>query len=162
VGFISNLPHTLVDAFHATLEEAALADLILLVVDISDPDCKEQYQTTIKVLEEIGAAENPRIIVLNKIDAIDPFMGSDLLEYFPDAVQVSAKTGEGFDRLGSAITAVLLGDEKEYLLPPSRSDLAALVRKNGSVLDERWDDEGIYIKARTSGRTAGVLQEFLV
>ncbi|MDR2897493.1 MAG: GTPase HflX, partial [Spirochaetaceae bacterium] len=124
VGFISNLPHTLVDAFHATLEEAALADLILLVVNISDPDCKEQYQTTIKVLEEIGAAENPRIIVLNKIDAIDPFMGRDLLEYFPDAVRVSAKTGEGFDRLGSEITAVLLGAEKEYLLPPSRSDLA--------------------------------------
>ncbi|MDR1747842.1 MAG: GTPase HflX [Spirochaetaceae bacterium] len=168
VGFISSLPHTLVDAFHATLEEAVLADLILLVVDISDPACREQYRTTIEVLEEIGAAENPRIIVLNKIDALDTTVfGSDPPERFPAelvprAVRVSAKTGEGFDQLIAEITAALLGDEKEYLLPSERSDLAALVRRSGSVLEERWDDNGIYMKARISGRTAALLREFLL
>jgi 50S ribosomal subunit-associated GTPase HflX len=71
VGFIRNLPHTLVEAFHSTLEEAALADLLIHVVDASDPDMESYYQTTLKVLEDLGAAGIPRITVLNKIDKID-------------------------------------------------------------------------------------------
>ncbi|MCR5316958.1 MAG: GTPase HflX [Treponema sp.] len=73
VGFIANLPHTLVNAFRSTLEEAAFADLLLLVVDASDPDCKRQYEQVIKVLGEIGADKIPRLILLNKWDAVKSY-----------------------------------------------------------------------------------------
>jgi GTP-binding protein HflX len=76
VGFIRNLPHTLVEAFRSTLEEAALADLLIHVVDASDPDMESHYKTTLKVLEDLGAADIPRITVLNKIDIRDPFADS--------------------------------------------------------------------------------------
>jgi GTP-binding protein HflX len=72
VGFIRNLPHTLVDAFHSTLEEAALADLLIHVVDASDPDLESCYRTTLQVLEDLGAADIPRITVLNKMDKREP------------------------------------------------------------------------------------------
>ena len=101
VGFISNLPHSLVNAFKSTLEEAQHANLILLVLDASDPHAESQYATVVKVLEEIGAEQTPRIVVLNKIDTMadDAPRLAQLRALFPDAVAVSAKTHAGFDEL---------------------------------------------------------------
>ena len=73
VGFISNLPHTLINAFRSTLEEASFADLLLLVVDASDPECRKQYEQVVKVLGEIGADKIPRLVLLNKWDAVKSF-----------------------------------------------------------------------------------------
>ncbi|MBQ7159990.1 MAG: GTPase HflX [Treponema sp.] len=101
VGFISNLPHSLVNAFKSTLEEAQHANLILLVLDASDEHAESQYATVVKVLEEIGAEQTPRIIVLNKIDTLsdDAPQLAHLRALFPEAVEVSAKTHSGFDEL---------------------------------------------------------------
>ncbi len=162
VGFISNLPHTLVDAFRATLEEASYADLILIVLDASDENCGEQYKTTLQVLDEIGAGEKPRLLVLNKIDAVSTgFARERLAAVFPDAFEVSAKTGEGFDALVSEAAAVLTGETYCFRFPAGRGDLAALVYRNGSVLDIRWENDGICVCARTPQRIVSRLQEYV-
>jgi GTP-binding protein HflX len=104
VGFLNDLPHNLIEAFKATLEEVANADIILHVVDASHPKAVEQSQATYKVLEEIGAADKPIITVLNKIDKLT---GSDTEErlkvHFKEAVAISALKKEGFDKLIQAI-----------------------------------------------------------
>ena len=106
VGFISNLPHSLVNAFKSTLEEARRADLLLLVIDASDPNAENQYNTVVKVLEEIGADKTPKIIALNKTDLLeqnDPQL-THLESIFPGCVKVSAKTQEGFAELFEQIS----------------------------------------------------------
>ena len=116
VGFISNLPHSLVNAFKSTLEEARSASLILLVLDASDEKAEAQYSTVVKVLEEIGAGETPRLIVLNKLDRLEE--GSpelaNLAARFPDAIQVSAKTHAGFETLAERIADALFAQEPPH------------------------------------------------
>ena len=116
VGFISNLPHSLVNAFKSTLEEARSASLILLVLDASDEKAESQYGTVVKVLEEIGAGETPRLIVLNKIDRLEE--GSpelaNLTALFPEAVQVSAKTRTGFETLAEKIASSLFAQAQQH------------------------------------------------
>ena len=123
VGFISNLPHQLVDAFKSTLEEAALADALLIVIDASDPNAMEQARTVQKVLEEIGAGQKERIVALNKIDAVkiggtekeaqDEKKAADfarlaaLKETFCGAIETSAKTGAGLVLMKEKISAIM-------------------------------------------------------
>mgnify|MGYP002624187338 CR=1 FL=1 len=99
VGFIQNLPHTLVNAFKSTLDEAAEADAILLVLDASDKNVFSQYETVERVLAEIGAKDSKKIVILNKIDKIsnEDFIVRGLDARFPEAIKVSAKSGEGLD-----------------------------------------------------------------
>jgi GTP-binding protein HflX len=104
VGFIRDLPHALVAAFHATLEETAQADLLLHVVDASSPDAQDQVEQVDRVLEEIGAGEVPRVLVLNKIDLIGGTSGVERDQYGKIArVRVSAKTGAGLDLVRLAV-----------------------------------------------------------
>ena len=105
VGFISNLPHSLVNAFKSTLEEAIRARLILLVLDAADPNVEAQYGTVIQVLREIGAEDIPKIILLNKIDLLAPAAPeiNRLQELFPQAIKISAKSRQGFDELFSVL-----------------------------------------------------------
>ena len=128
VGFISNLPHQLIDAFKSTLEEAELADALLIVIDASDPNALSQARTVKKVLEEIGANEKKTLVALNKIDALEnsegaipqtsaddnngaAFLASQALAAlrsdFPDALEISAKTGKGLDLLKAKISAII-------------------------------------------------------
>ncbi|MBR6080580.1 MAG: GTPase HflX [Treponema sp.] len=153
VGFISNLPHTLIDAFRSTLEEASLADLLLVVVDSSDEKAVFQYAQVLKVLEEIHADGIPRMVVLNKIDKIsgDHVLLANLDAHFPGAVHVCAKTGEGFDTLVAGMTENLLGAVANYLVPVDRSDLVEAVRKNGTIESEEWLDDGVHLVARIPG-----------
>ncbi len=156
VGFISHLPHSLVNAFRATLEEAARADVLVLVLDASDPAVKAQYQTVVSVLEEIGADRVPRIIALNKIDcALLPDALPEarlalqaLATYFPDSVHISAKTHTGFEELTARITEALLGKETEYLLPYEQAALLSQIHASGAISEERWLEDGIHVKAR--------------
>ncbi len=157
VGFISNLPHSLVNAFKSTLEEAQRADLILLVLDSSDLKAEFQYDTVCKVLKEIKADEIPKIVVLNKIDKLqdkenaDPFALqhlSRLESLFPDAVKISAKTHEGFSELFDRICDELMGREKNYVIPLEKITLLNEVRKTGLILEENWLDDGVHIKAK--------------
>ena len=153
VGFISNLPHTLIDAFRSTLEEAALADLLLVVVDSSDENCEKQYTQVLKVLEEINADKIPRLVVLNKMDRIkgDDLLMSRLETSFPGAIKISAATGEGFEDLVSAMTENLLGTRANYVVPMDRSDLVEAVRKNGTIESEEWLEDGVHLVARIPG-----------
>ena len=117
VGFISNLPHQLIDAFKSTLEEAALADALLIVLDSSDPNAPEEAATVLKVLEQIGAGQKPRLVVLNKIDALESPGGegserllvqlATLKERFPDALEASAKSGAGLDLIKRKISDII-------------------------------------------------------
>ena len=105
VGFIRRLPHSLIKAFHSTLEEASHSNLLIHVLDASDPACEECYKTTIAVLAELGAGEIPVITALNKVDKLED---TALIESkFPDSVAISVKSGYGLDELKRRITEIL-------------------------------------------------------
>ncbi|MBQ3800421.1 MAG: GTPase HflX [Treponema sp.] len=153
VGFISKLPHTLIDAFKSTLEEASFADLLLVTVDAGDPDCIKQYAQVLKVLAEIGADKIDRIVLLNKADKLDgdEVRTAQLEAAFPGAIRTSAKTGAGFDSLLAAVTERLFGEVRLYRIPMADCRLVELVRKNGRILREEWLDGFVELEARVPG-----------
>ena len=165
VGFISNLPHHLINAFKSTLEEAVDADLLLLVLDSSDPDAEFQYETVCSVLEDIGADKNPRILLLNKIDK-DDGNGNSLLQTlrlkYPDAIPVSAKEGFGFEDLKLKIYETVYGEPGDYIVPSCQSVLINELRKSGCISKEEWLDDGVHITARATGRLFALLSPYTV
>lgn len=162
VGFISNLPHSLIDAFKSTLAEAEQADLQLIVIDASDSQAKFQYDTVIQVLKEIKAEQNNRLIVLNKWDTVKEkeIDQAELQLLFPDAVKVSARTHEGFDQLSERISEKLLGTMNEYEIPAEEQDILRQIRANGVISEENWLDSSVVLKARISGRTAAIAEKY--
>ncbi|HUE35991.1 MAG TPA: GTPase HflX [Candidatus Acidoferrum sp.] len=151
VGFIRKLPHGLVEAFKATLEEVVRADLLLHVVDISHPQAGEQIAAVNAVLAEIGAGEKPFIMVFNKIDcASNESVIAQLKEKFPHAVEISAKTGEGIPHLLGEIGAQLR-PKREFLelrIPHERAEVIARLHKVGQVLERRYNGKVAKFKAR--------------
>ena len=164
VGFISNLPHHLIDAFKSTLEEAACADLLLIVLDATDPEAEFQYNTVFTVLEEIGATKNPRLILLNKIDKAEdnPEQLNILRHKFPDALCISAREEIGFLDLKDKIYELLYGEICEYILPATQSVLITELRKAGCITWEEWLDDGVHITARATGRLKALITPFAV
>lgn len=161
VGFISNLPHHLIDAFKSTLEEACDADLLLLVLDASDENAEAQYETVCDVLDEIGASENPRLILLNKVDKGDEKGTLTTLRHkFPDAICVSAKDETGFLELKDKIYELVYGEIGNYILPTSQSVLINELRKTGCIQSEEWLDDGVHITARATGRLLALISPF--
>jgi GTPase len=153
VGFIRKLPHQLVDAFGATLEETKLADLLLHVIDASveEDEMIEMLKAVDDVLDEIGAGEQPRLLVLNKADALDEERRLDVGLRHPDAVLVSALTGEGIDELGERIQQEFersLADV-ELLLPYSDgARLAELHDVAGDLMEREDTADGVVVRAR--------------
>ena len=127
-------------------------DLLLIVVDASDPAAYEQYKTVCRVLEEIGASESQRIIVLNKIDLLNPvdIRKTSLKQQFPRAIYVSAKNNIGLDQLSEAICNSLSGRKQLYRIPYHKQELLELVRKNGTVTNELWLEDYIEFTGRTA------------
>ena len=164
VGFISNLPHHLIDAFKSTLEEAVCADLLLIVLDATDPEAEFQYNTVCTVLEEIGATKNPRLILLNKIDKAEdnPEQLNILRHKFPDALCISAREEIGFLDLKDKIYELLYGEICEYILPATQSVLITELRKAGCITSEEWLDDGVHITARATGRLKALITPFAV
>ena len=148
VGFIRKLPHTLVEAFRSTLEEALIADFLLLVLDCASSEVDMQWQTTMEVLSSLGADPGKIQVVFNKIDRIPledrPFRFAHLSELFPEAVFVSAKSGEGLEKLKHrfAILASKCRCRLAVQLPPGRHDLAALAHRCGMVESSSYDEAG--------------------
>ena len=138
VGFIRKLTHSLVSAFRGTLEEAALADVLVIVSDGSSPELYAQRQVVEEVLAELGATEQPRIEVINKCDL------GNAAPSLPGAVMISAQTGEGVDQLMDAIAAQLQRTHSpvKLLIPFSRYGLLSQVRPLGQVLEEKHTDSG--------------------
>ena len=160
VGFISRLPHTLIDAFKSTLSQAEKADLLILVLDSSDKNIFFEYETVLSVLKEIGADEKEKLIVLNKIDLVDDeLFVSELKLKFPDSVCVSAKTRAGFEKLSEKISEKLLGDIKLFFIPLENHDILKIFRSKGVILKELWLDDGILISARCKEQS---IQKFRV
>ncbi len=163
VGFISNLPHSLIDAFKSTLEEATYADLLLIVLDSADPNALEQYKTVCHVLEEIGADKNPRLILLNKFDKAKDEAEENLQKLrltFPEALCVSAKDQWGFDELKDKIYDTLLGEICEYIIPMNQMPLINELKKSGCIEKEEWLDDGVHITCRATGRLLALLSPF--
>lgn len=147
VGFVSRLPHTLVDAFHSTLEEAAAADLLINVCDASDPRLDRQLAVTKEVMEQLGAGSTPMVTVLNKCDICrEPF----LLPFSRRTVRISAKTGEGLRELLQTVADTLPDTVRRIHLriPYSEAGKAAEIRRFGLVENEAYEEDGIHLTAR--------------
>ena len=159
VGFVRHLPHQLVDAFRSTLEEVRDADLILHVVDGADEAPEDQIAAVREVLTEIGADQVPELIVINKADVAESDVIARLLRREPHAVVVSARTGEGMDRLADAIEADLPGAwiDVDVLVAYSRGDLLSRAHSEGEVIAEEHGPEGTRLKARVPPALAGQL-----
>lgn len=164
VGFISNLPHHLIDAFKSTLEEAVCADLLLIVLDTSDPNAEFQYETVCSVLDDIGATDNQRLIILNKIDKADEDSSqlTKLRIKFPDAICVSAREEIGLVELKDRIYELLYGEICDYIFPVSQSILITEMRKAGCIKSEEWLDDGVHVTARTTGRLLALASTYQV
>ena len=171
VGFIKKLPHGLVEAFKATLEEVVRADLLLHVVDISHPQAEEQIAAVDAVLKEIGADEKPTVMVLNKMDRLDPEgpgAGGGALnrlrEKFPHAVAISAATGEGIPALLAEI-GTQLRPKREFLelrIPHEQSALIARLHKVGQVIERRYSGKTARFKARIPPHHHAEFETFIV
>jgi GTP-binding protein HflX len=167
VGFIRRLPHQLVEGFAATLEETLVADLVLHVVDASasDDELDTQLAAVQAVLGEIGAGELPVELVLNKIDAVDPLRRRRLGNRFPDALQVSARTGEGLEELRERI-AQRFGERFQsvrLLIPYDEGARLAELYALGMPVEERSDrEEGVFIRAHLPMREVRRFARYLV
>jgi len=160
VGFVRHLPHQLVEAFRSTLEETAEADLILHVVDGSDPEPEAQIAAVRGVLSEIGAGQVPEIIVVNKIDSADPVVLQGLRAREPGSLSVSAKTGAGLAALAEAVEAALprLDVQVKLVVPYTRGDLVARAHAEGEVLEAEHLADGTRLDARVPPGLAAQLQ----
>ncbi len=167
VGFIRRLPHGLVEGFAATLEETLLADLILHVVDASAPDPRlaDTIRAVEDVLAEIDATHIPQELVLNKIDSLDKLSRRRLANRYPDAVQISAQTGEGLDLLRERVAARLadLFEPVRLLVPYTEGKVLADLYELGAPIEEREDrPDGVHVLARLPRSELGRYAPFLV
>jgi GTP-binding protein HflX len=151
VGFIRKLPHGLVEAFKATLEEVVRADLLLHVVDISHEQAEQQIAAVNAVLAEIGAGDKPAIMVFNKIDcAQGEGLINRLKEKYPHAIEISAKTGEGVPHLLAEL-GTQLRPKREFLelqIPHERAEVIARLHQIGQVIERRYNGKSAKIKVR--------------
>jgi len=150
VGFIRRLPHGLVEAFKATLEEAIVADFLIHVLDVTAPNVAAHHATTLGVLGELGADTKRMLTVFNKVDAADEaqLMRARLLA--PDAIFVSARTGEGLAALEDQCLELIADafGQMKLLIPHARYDLIARAHQIGHVQQEEQRDEGVFLQVR--------------
>ncbi len=156
VGFIQKLPTTLVESFRSTLAEVSGADLVMLVVDASDPDWRAQEEAVRRTLDEIGAGDKETLLCLNKVDLLDPADREALRLAFPDAVMVSAKEETGLGALLHAVaTKASEGDVTvTALVPYDKGLLMKMVHERGQVVRETYVDGGLLVTAKVPPRLA--------
>lgn len=150
VGFIKKLPHGLVEAFKATLEEVVQADLLLHVVDVSHPLAEEQILAVNTVLTEIGAEGKPTLMVFNKVDRLPDGVPAGLKEHFPGAVAISARTGDGIPQLLAEI-GTQLRPIREFLdlrVPQEQAAVIARIHAVGQVVESRYGSKNARFKVR--------------
>jgi GTP-binding protein HflX len=162
VGFVRDLPHQLVEAFRSTLEEVGASDLILHVVDGSDPDPEGQLSAVRKVLADIDAHNIPELVVINKADAADPYVIDRIKLHEKNAIAVSALTGQGIDELVALIEAQLPHPQLDIkaTVPYDRGDLLARAYREGNVLSRTDTEAGTVIIAKVPQALANMLEEY--
>jgi GTP-binding protein HflX len=150
VGFIKKLPHDLVASFRSTLDAAREASLLLHVVDAADPDFPGQIAVTTEVLADIGAADLPRLLLLNKADTLDAARRAELARIYPDAVLLSSRSAHDVAALHARIVAFFERDmiEAELLVPYSAQRLVGEIHASCRVLGERYDEVGRHLRVR--------------
>ncbi len=164
VGFVRRLPHELIEAFKSTLEEVAQVDMLLHVVDGSAADAEEQIVAVRSVLREIGAADRPEQLVVNKVDVADPAVVDDLLAAHDGAVAASAVTGEGVEKLEAVVAGRLraLNPVVELAVPFERGDVIAALHRDGDVLVEVHGERETRVRARIPNADVNRFREFVV
>lgn len=158
VGFIRDLPHRLIASFTATLEEARQADLLMHVADASNPAALHQIAAVYRVLEELGIREKDTILVLNQIDAIhDPGILEGLLQRYPAAIPISARTGEGVSRLATVVSDTLSQHflDVDIETGVGNGRLLAYLAKNGEILSRTYADDRVSIHCRMPRKFLG-------
>lgn len=163
VGFIEKLPHNLVAAFAATLEEATAAQLLLHVVDASDPAAADKIEAVYAVLEELGVLDRPSLLLLNKADATTPEQLAELPEG-ENVLQVSALTGAGFDDLRQALAerASTTLRVVRLVVPFTEMDRLNELRRRGRLVEERYEADGVHVVAEVPRDVAGRLEALAV
>ncbi len=164
VGFVRKLPHQLVEAFNATLEEAALSDFLIHVLDASQREVMEFYNTTMRVLGDLGADTKQTLVVFNKIDKVEEADElAALRRHFPDAVFVSVQTGQGMEELVERISEFVARGTMtiELRLPAARADLLARMHREGTVHDVEYEGEFTRVIAAISTRSLEIFAPFL-
>jgi len=159
VGFINNLPTDLVKAFRATLEEALYADLIIDVVDYSDPDYKMHMEVTKKTLNDLGAGDIRIIHVMNKADKV----AIEIPSISENTIVLSVKTGQGIDELLKMIEKELSNGKKQVslLIPYSDSGIESELRDKAIIKELSYENEGIKISAEVDEETEGRLKKYI-
>jgi len=162
---VRNLPHRLVDAFKATLEEAIVSNFLIHVLDVNSPEVDAHAETTLKVLSELGAKDKKIITVFNKIDLLwDESTREDLSIQYPEAIFISAHTGAGLELLHDKMEAIIEADfaQLKLLIPHERYDLVARLHREGGVRKEEARDEGFYLVGSVPERMLTLLQPYIV
>lgn len=164
VGFVSKLPHDLVEAFRSTLEEITLAELVVHVADASSADLTEQVDAVRRVLGEIGAGSIPEVLVMNKIDLLSGSQRARLARRYPGSVPVSARSGEGVEGLLDMLEVKLPHPpvEVQLLVPYGREDLTAMLYRDAEVLSTTHDERGASVHARVGLRELAAVRPFVL
>jgi len=164
VGFIRRLPHGLVEAFKATLEEVLVADFLIHVVDITSPHFEKHRATTLSVLAELGAGDRPVVNVFNKVDLADLLEKRAAKHSVPDALLVSARTGEGIGALEERCREMIahgLGTV-QLLVPHDRYDIVAKLHALGHVQSQEHREDGVLVTGRFPPSQHGLLEPFML
>jgi GTP-binding protein HflX len=164
VGFIRRLPHDLVEAFKATLEEVLVADFLIHVIDVTSPHFEKHRATTLGVLAELGAGDSPIVNVFNKVDLADAGEIRAARQAVPDALFVSALTGKGLDALQERCREMVAHglDTVRVLVPLDRYDLVARLHSQGHVQAQEHREDGVLVTGRFPPSLAATLEPFLV
>ena len=164
VGFIKKLPHHLVSAFRSTLEEAAEADILLIVIDASDPAFKEQVEVTEKLLEELGAGGKPTVYVFNKCDRGFAELARAGQRASDNAVYISALTGQGVERLVAILESLVTDGKRRvtYFIPNSDAGALNTLYKVANVEDVDYGADGITAVALADARARGIMKKYAI
>ena len=161
VGFIRKLPHHLVEAFKSTLDEAAYSDILIIVIDSSDPEFLEQLEVTEKLLGELGASDKPTLYVFNKCDRgisnnIPAAIASE------NAVFISAASGQGIEQFAQKLETLVLSGRKrvKYLIPHAEQSALNRLYKDATVESTEYIDNGVLVVATVDGRIQGIMSKY--
>lgn len=158
VGFVRRLPHHLVEAFKSTLEEAMDADVILNVCDASSDEAEEQIDVTTGIIKELGAEKTPMITVINKCDVAD-----DIPNLGRETVKISAKTGEGIEKLLEIVSQSIPESTRQMtlLIPYKEAGIIDRIRENGLIISEDYQENGIELDAHVETKLIGKIERFV-
>lgn len=164
VGFIRNLPHHLIKAFKSTLDEAVFADIILIIVDASDPEATNQLSVTEKLLTELGAANKPTLYVYNKCDRADNGFGHIKLADDSNSVAVSALTGEGLNTLVEKLESIVQSGKSDevFIIPNSEQGIVNRLYGSAEIIDVEYGSEFVTVKATVDAKIRGQYDKYRV